>query len=380
MAHHPGITVRHATGCAAADGGTCSCSPSYRAEVWSQRDGRKIRKTCRTLAEAKAWRADAMREIRLGTRRAAAPLTVAAAAEAWLKGARAGSIRNRSGDEYKPSSIRGYEEALRIRVLPELGTRRLDTITRSDLQGLVDRLLAEGQHPSTIRNSLMPLRAIFRRTIARGDLAINPTRGLELPAVRGGRDRIAAPEEAAALLAALQQDRAVWATAMYAGLRRGELRALELSDIDLNANVIRVQRSWDAVEGLIDPKSHAGRRTVPVPGVLRSVLVEHLDSLGRANGLAFGQSPRSPFQPKSLSNRAGQDWKRAGRQPITLHECRHTFASLMIAAGVNAKALSTYMGHGSVMITLDRDGHLMPGNEREAAGLLDAFLSRSRGE
>ena len=47
----------------------------------------------------------------------------------------------------------------------------------------------------------------------------------------------------------------------------------------------------------------------------------------------------------------------------------------MIAAGVNAKALSTYMGHASIAITLDRYGHLMPGNEGEAAGLLDAYLS-----
>jgi len=46
----------------------------------------------------------------------------------------------------------------------------------------------------------------------------------------------------------------------------------------------------------------------------------------------------------------------------------------MVAAGVNAKALSTYMGHASVTITLDRYGHLMPGNEEEAAGLLDAYL------
>src|SRR4051794_5607044 len=50
-----------------------------------------------------------------------------------------------------------------------------------------------------------------------------------------------------------------------------------------------------------------------------------------------------------------------------LHESRHTFASLMIAAGSNAKALSTYMGHSSITITLDRYGHLMPGNETEAA-------------
>ena len=62
---------------------------------------------------------------------------------------------------------------------------------------------------------------------------------------------------------------------------------------------------------------------------------------------------------------------------ITLHEARHTFASLMIAAGVNAKALSTYMGHANISITLDRYGHLMPGNEAEAAHLLDAYLSRA---
>lgn len=55
------------------------------------------------------------------------------------------------------------------------------------------------------------------------------------------------------------------------------------------------------------------------------------------------------------------------------------FASLMIAAGVNAKALSTYMGHANISITLDRYGHLMPGNEEEAAGLLDAYL-KSQGE
>jgi integrase len=49
----------------------------------------------------------------------------------------------------------------------------------------------------------------------------------------------------------------------------------------------------------------------------------------------------------------------------------------MIAAGVNAKALSTYMGHSTISITLDRYGHLMPGNEKEAAGMLDAYLERS---
>lgn len=65
---------------------------------------------------------------------------------------------------------------------------------------------------------------------------------------------------------------------------------------------------------------------------------------------------------------------------ITPHSCRHTLASLMIAAGVNAKALSTFMGHANISITLDRYGHLMPGSEAEAARLLDAYLTDRRKE
>ncbi len=62
---------------------------------------------------------------------------------------------------------------------------------------------------------------------------------------------------------------------------------------------------------------------------------------------------------------------------LTLHKARQTFASLMIAAGVNARALCSYMGHTSVTISYDRYGHLMPGNEDEAAALLNPYLERS---
>ena len=90
-----------------------------------------------------------------------------------------------------------------------------------------------------------------------------------------------------------------------------------------------------------------------------------------------GRKPDRPFNTRSVDRRAQAAWSAAGLTRITLHECRHTFASLMIAAGVNVKALATYMGHSSITITMDRYGHLMPGNEAEAAGLLDAYLERS---
>jgi integrase len=66
--------------------------------------------------------------------------------------------------------------------------------------------------------------------------------------------------------------------------------------------------------------------------------------------------------------------------PIGLHECRHTYAAFMIAAGVNAKALSAYMGHSSITMTLDHYGHLMPGHEGEAAAMLAAYLERQAAE
>ena len=80
----------------------------------------------------------------------------------------------------------------------------------------------------------------------------------------------------------------------------------------------------------------------------------------------------------AASTNSAKAWKKAKLERITLHECRHSFASLMIAAGVNAKALQTFMGHANISITLDRYGHLMPGTEAEAAGLLDAYLKAER--
>ncbi|MEK6251856.1 MAG: tyrosine-type recombinase/integrase [Actinomycetota bacterium] len=327
------------------------------------------------MAAAKSWRSDALVALRKGELRPPERCLLQEAADHWLEEARAGRIRNRSGDPYKPGAIRAYEAALRLRVLPAFGRLSVSDLRRRDVQDLVDRLHAEGVAPVTIDCTLNPLRAIYRRALSRGEVGLNPVQGLELP--RGGerRDRIASPTEAAELLAAVPAaDRPVWATAMYAGLRRGELMALGAEHVDLASGVIRVERSWDAKEGLIGLKSKAGKRKVPIAAVLR----DYLDALlPFPEGLAFGQGD-TPFNGRALTDRADEAWKAAGLRRITPHECRHTFASLMIAAGVNAKALSTYMGHANISITLDRYGHLMPGNEKEAAGLLDAYLAGER--
>jgi integrase len=375
-----GITKRHSRNCRARDGGRCNCNAGWEASVFSKRENKKIRKTFAHEAEAKSWRADALAALARGGLRTPKPTTVREAWDEWYEGTKAGTIRNKSGDRYKPSSLRDYERNMRLRVLPELGAVRLTDARRPDLQEFADRLLATGLDPSTIRTTFLPLRAIYRRAVARGEVAVSPCTGLELPAVRGRRERFASPEEAEALIATVpEQDRAVWATAMYGGLRRGELRALRVEAVDLAGGVIRVERGYDAVEGEIDLKSGAGRRRVPIAAVLRDYLAEHLARTGRTGAdRCFGTTGSRPLDGAKLQARADTAWRETGLKRITPHECRHTFASLMIAAGVNAKALQIFMGHSSITTTLDTYGHLMPGSEDEAAGLLDAYLTAQR--
>jgi integrase len=379
MAQLTGIEVRHKKACASRDGRRCNCQPAYQASVWSPRESKRIRKTFPTVAEARAWRSETQTGVRRGTLCAPANMAVQEAAHELVAGMKSGRVRTRSGDRYKPSAIRSYEAALRDHIVPRLGRTRLADVQHRDVQRIADDLLAEGRDPSTIRNALMPLRVIFRRAVEDGDLAVNPCAHLRLPAVRGRRERIASPEEARLLLAALpERDRPVWATALYAGLRRGELMALRWEDVDLAVGVIRVERSYDdkgRVE--IEPKSRAGRRTVPIAGALRDVLVERKARQGRDGGLVFASSAETPFVPSNLWRRAQRAWKRAGLEPIGLHEARHTFASVLIAAGVNAKAITTYMGHASIQTTYDLYGKLMPGSESEAAALVDAYLARA---
>jgi integrase len=158
-------------------------------------------------------------------------------------------------------------------------------------------------------------------------VAVNPTTGLEMPAVRGGRDRIAAPDECAALLVALAvPDRPIWATAMYAGLLRGELMALRVEDVDLATGVIHVCRGWDVLEGVILPKSGKERR-VPIAGVL------WLTSLNSCSLLAAQRGSCSASQRRARSRR--RPCASGRRQPGRLKASR---GSRCTSAGTRSRA------------------------------------------
>lgn len=358
---------------------------TYRGVLNLAATGKQNGPWVKSNAEAKAWRVKAQGEAQKGTLRPSNRLTLRDGWQAFYDAAKKGTAT----PAIRPSTLRGYERAWRLRINPVLGAHRLEAIRRADLQALVDHWAAEGMSPATIRNTLDPVRTIYRRALVRDLVTINPTTNLEVPKVSNARERFATREESAELLTALPDaERALWSTALYGGLRRGEIRALRWAHVSLADGLIRVQRSWDDDEDDGPPKSKAAIRKVPITKPLRAALEAHRDATGRGgDDLVFGRTATEPFIPSTVRNRALAAWKVENTKrtkadpeaktltPIGLHECRHTCASLLIAAGANAKGLSVVMGHTSITITFDRYGHLMPGGEGEVGRLLDVFLA-----
>jgi integrase len=143
------------------------------------------------------------------------------------------------------------------------------------------------------------------------------------------------------------------------------------------------ERGWDVKAGFIAVKSKAARRRVPILAALRDVLFDHLAEIGRGGiELVFGRTLERPFDPSVVQDRADKAWQAAGLERITPHACRHSYGSILIASGVNAKAVQTFMGHSSITVTYDIYGHLLPGSEAEARELVDTYLAAQveRGE
>jgi integrase len=375
-----GIEVRHTGACASRDGKRCNCEPRYRGHV-KDPSGRKIRsRWTASRAEAIGWRQDAVIALRSGRLRPSTKTTVQDAGRALVDGMRTGAALDRSGKPYKPKTIRTYQHALETYVYPLLGHRKVSSLRRSDIQGFVEQMRADGAAPSTVHNRLDPLRVIVRRAIDDEELMVDPCAHINLPVVRNNRTRIEAPAMAETLIAALPEpEQAFWALAFYAGLRRGELRRLRVEDVDFDAGLVRVRRGWDDVEGEIAPKTFAGKRDVSMMGELRRICASQKLQTGRSGAdLFLGRTPVDPFYPSTVRARARKAWTARELEPLTAHEARHCAASYIIACGLDWKKVSQFLGHTDVRTTFNRYGKVVEEDLAEAAGRLDAYFDRHR--
>ena len=181
-----GIEARHARSCKSRDGEACTCKPTYQAQVYDRGARRTIKRTFATRTAAKQWREDASVSVRAGKLSADRGPALSEALDLWIELLRAGGERTRSGDPYKPGTIRDYERCIRRYGFREaLGHVRVRELRTTDAQRWVDdHVRARRMKPATIDTAVTPLKAFYRRAVIRGDATLNPFVGIMKPAVR----------------------------------------------------------------------------------------------------------------------------------------------------------------------------------------------------
>jgi len=302
-------------------------------------------------------------------------------ADEWWQGVERGQIGKRRGKRgYSSTTLQGYDRSLRHVLIPEFGSRPAAEISAQEWQLFVDSLARDGLSRSRIAHHLAVVRAIYSWACrpTRRLVPANPTIGVELPPVdEVERDRAATAEEAEALLAPLSPaDRVPYALAFYAGLRRSEMDRLQWPDVDLGRLWLVVRKS----------KSDAGTgRRLPIaaplkPILLRAFMLQSRPERGRVLGGVSVTSGRLVPRGQKAWAKASQDAYERGHElvlgPIGLHECRHTYASFLMAAGYTLRELMEYMGHSSLQAT-ERYVKLLPqpAGPEGAADRLNAYLA-----
>jgi integrase len=372
----PGVYIKHSMACPAEARETsrCRCEPSYRARrrnpltkkpEWSP--------TYKTRAEALTWLGVGQKGGAAVKARAEEGIRFEDLARRWWEGVETGAVakrRGRRGSAYSETTLRDYRRSLEHVLLPEFGSQIAVELDEIELQRWVDRLHRGGLTRSRINTHVVVVSNIFawgsrstRRLVPR-----NPTRDLELPrSEEKPRDRVAPAEEAAQLLAALAPEHRVpYALAFYAGLRRGEIERLTWADVDLDGYRLHVRKS----------KSDAGtNRRPPIEEPLRPILRETFLRQGRPSQ-DRKVSPVSLMSGKH-AKQAARAWADAGLHAITLHECRHTYASFLMAAGYTLKEHMEFMGHADLQMT-QRYVKLLPQpDETNPADRLNDYLRRA---
>lgn len=296
-----------------------------------------------------------------------------------------------------PTTLAGYERDIRNHVGPAIGDARLQTLTAADVDRLYATMAAKGLGAGTVRKIHALVRKALSDAERKGLVAKNVAKSADPPSPKAARPaemKVWSPEQLRVFLTASAGDEhfPIWRLASMTGMRRGEVFGLLWRDVDLDAGTVLVRRQLTTVgyEVIVRevPKTDSGRRTVDLDAETvaalkrwKSLQLQWRLAVGpgwRDTGLVFTAVDGSALHPELVARRFDRLGVKAGLPRLRFHDLRHTHASHWLAAGQNIKALSERLGHADASITLRVYAHLMPGQGREAALAVAAFVEGGR--
>ena len=290
-------------------------------------------------------------------------------------------------------TLDGYRTIVRNHLVPNLGILPLSQVQPQHIQQAYARLLegpdGKGLSPQTVLHTHRVLFGALEYAVRQGLLIRNPARLVDPPRAKKRKMKTLMPQEVSALLNIAEETcyYPIIYTAVKTGLRQAELLGLPWRDLDLDLASLSVTQVLYKRKGVCEfkePKTEHSRRRINLSPSLALFLREYRAQRGEQrlllgkplsdDDLVFGDIDGTPMDPGTLTHNFARIARRAGVPGTRFHDLRHTFASLMLLAGVHVKVVSEMLGHSSVAFTLDVYSHVIPGLQEAAGKRLDEVL------
>ena len=299
-------------------------------------------------------------------------------------------------NDLSPTTLRRYKNLLSKRILPALGSRRVNSIRTVDLDRLYLGLSNDvGLAPATVRQAHAVIRRAFRQAVRWGWIATNPATTATPP--RLVRADLSPPnvDQVGKLLQQASTDDPDLGRFLHVaastGARRGEICALRWRNLDAKLNTLTIERSIIEIPGGIaekDTKNHANRRMALDPGTLSVLEEQRRDALKRAaqsgakltdESFIFSREPDGliPWIPGNVTRRFQSLRRALGYDSMRLHDLRHFTATRLMAAGVPVRTVSGRLGHANPSTTLSVYSHFVAASDQVAASVMGDLLSPS---
>lgn len=309
-------------------------------------------------------------------------LTVGSFLDRWLEQVSKPAVRTSTYDS--------YSDLIRLHLKPELGSVRLAALTPQHIQGMLSRKLAAGLSPIRVRYLRAMLRAALVQAVKWDMVPRNVADLVSGPRVPTAEIKPLTPEQARSMLAAVRDDRleALYVLAIATGLRQGELLGLRWQDVDPERRTLQVSMALHRENGsylLDEPKTPRSRRAIVLPRLAAEALIRHRKRQAEERALAgptwrdwplvFTTDRGAPLNSSSITHRFQSLLERAGLPRQRFHDLRHGTASLLLAQGVQPRAIMGTLGHSNIGMTMDTYSHMSPAMDLDVAERMDAILA-----
>lgn len=271
------------------------------------------------------------------------------------------------------------EYVIRDKLLPFFGDKPLNSITAPEIRRWQNTLIQRGYKPTYLKEINNQLSAIFNYAVRYYQLRENPCRKAgSMGKAKADEMAIWTKDEFQEFSDCLMDDRISWLAfqiLFWTGMRIGELLALTFGDIDLDANIITISKSYQRLRQkdiITPPKTPKSNRKVNIPQFLAEDIRDYRESL-----FAPSLEDRVICVTKAALERAFQrGMKLSGVKKIHIHSLRHSHASLLIELGFSPKEIAERLGHENIETTLNTYSHLYPDKQERLAERLDQVYGK----